>query len=209
MENFFKRLLSLNPQLLFELLKILEAQKVVFMEIENMKISNKFPKELCDYIEISNKILNSIETENLQMTLKFYNKNKVVKEKVNLNFDFTYTKPQGYRLYRGEIKEIHSYKDLYIELCKYFYQKNQKIFKSFIDKTDFNGRTRPYFSKKSEKLINPEYIGDQIFIETSFSANKIRDMLIKIFKTYNVNYSILEIFIKQDRKDKYGYYENK
>ncbi len=208
MKSFFNRLQSLNPQLLFELLNLLEEQNLIFKRIKE-ELSSNFPKELDYYLEISDKILSSIEIENLQVRLKFYDSNKVVENKVNLNHDFTYTKPEGYRIYRGEIKKISSFKNLYIEMCKFFYSTDPQIFINFINKTDFNGQKRPYFSKTKEKMVKPILIGNQVYIETRFSSNKIRNLLIKIFKAYNLNYNILEIFIKQDRKDQYGYYENR
>lgn len=207
MKKFFDQLTEKNPELVLNIKTSLEDQIKYFKEALEYDLTTKDREEIKKYLDNMNTVLDSIEPINIQLRLKEFKLSKIVTNKVTLDHDFTYTKPEGYRLYRGEIVTINSYYDLYVSLCEYFYKLNPVIFRSFPDKTDFNGWKRTYFSLEKSKIRNAVLIGNSVYIETKFPANKIRDLLIKIFSAYNLSFDILEIYIRQDRKEEYRYYE--
>ncbi|MDO5018322.1 MAG: hypothetical protein Q4E02_03390 [Lagierella massiliensis] len=209
MKKFFEELKISNPNLCYKIKNSTKEQEELINRAIEENCSNKTPEELKEHLKFLKKIYNSIKIDDLQLRLDSFENAKIPIKKVTLDHDFTYTKPEGYRLYRGKLIEVNSYQKLYINLCNYFYKLNPKIFRSFPQKTEFNGLRRQYFSFQKYKIKNPTLIQNQIYIETKFTSNKIRDLLIKIFKAYNISFKNLDIFIKQDRKELYGYYERK
>lgn len=207
MKKFFDQLTEKNPELVLNIKISLEDQKKYFNKALEYELNTKDKEEIEKFIDTTNSILNVIEPKDIQLRLKEFELSKITTNKATLDHDFTYTKPEGYRLYRGEIVTISSYYDLYVSLCEYFYKLNPVIFRSFPQKTDFNGWKRTYFSLEKNKIRNGVLIGNSVYIETKFPANKIRDLLIKIFSAYNLSFDILEIYIRQDRKEEYRYYE--
>ena len=207
MKKFFDQLTEKDPELVLNIKKALEDQIKYFGKALEYDLTTKDREEIEKFLDTTNSILDVIEPINIQLRLKEFELSKIVTNKVTLDHDFTYTKPEGYRLYRGEIVTISSYYDLYVSLCEYFYKLNPVIFRSFPQKTDFNGWKRTYFSLEKNKIRNAVLIGNSVYIETKFPANKIRDILIKMFSAYNLSFDILEIYIRQDRKEEHRYYE--
>ena len=207
MKKFFDQLTEKNPELVLNIKTSLEDQKKYLNKALEYELNTKDKEEIEKFIDTTNSILDVIEPKDIQLRLKEFELSKITTNKVTLDHDFTYTKPEGYRLYRGEIVTISSYYDLYVSLCEYFYKLNPGIFRSFPQKTDLNGWKRTYFSLEKNKIRNGVLIGNSVYIETKFPANKIRDLLIKIFSAYSLSFDILEIYIRQDRKEEYRYYE--
>lgn len=207
MKKFFDQLTEKNPELVLNIKTSLEEQKKYLNKALEYELNTKDKEQIEKFIDTTNSILNVIEPKDIQLRLKEFELSKITTNKVTLDHDFTYTKPEGYRLYRGEIVTISSYYDLYVNLCEYFYKLNPVIFRSFPQKTDLNGWKRTYFSLEKNKIRNGVLIGNSVYIETKFPANKIRDLLIKIFSAYSLSFDILEIYIRQDRKEEYRYYE--
>lgn len=207
MKKFFDQLTEKNPELVLNIKTSLEDQKKYLNKALEYELNTKDKEQIEKFIDTTNSILNVIEPKDIQLRLKEFELSKIITNKVTLDHDFTYTKPEGYRLYRGEIVTISSYYDLYVNLCEYFYKLNPVIFRSFPQKTDLNGWKRTYFSLEKNKIRNGVLIGNSVYIETKFPANKIRDLLIKIFSAYSLSFDILEIYIRQDRKEEYRYYE--
>lgn len=207
MKKFFDQLTEKNPELVLNIKTSLEDQKKYLNKALEYELNTKDKEQIEKFIDTTNSILNVIEPKDIQLRLKEFELSKITTNKVTLDHDFTYTKPEGYRLYRGEIVTISSYYDLYVKLCEYFYKLNPVIFRSFPQKTDLNGWKRTYFSLEKNKIRNGVLIGNSVYIETKFPANKIRDLLIKIFSAYSLSFDILEIYIRQDRKEEYRYYE--
>lgn len=207
MKKFFDKLTEKNPELVLNIKTSLEDQKKYLNKALEYELNTKDKEEIEKFIDTTNSILDVIEPKDIQLRLKEFELSKITTNKVTLDHDFTYTKPEGYRLYRGEIVTISSYYDLYVSLCEYFYKLNPVIFRSFPQKTDLNGWKRTYFSLEKNKIRNGVLIGNSVYIETKFPANKIRDLLIKIFSAYSLSFDILEIYIRQDRKEEYRYYE--
>lgn len=207
MKKFFDQLTEKDPELVLNIKTALEDQIKYFRKGLEYDLTTKDREEIEKFLDTTNSILDVIEPINIQLRLKEFELSKIVTNKVTLDHDFTYTKPEGYRLYRGEIVSISSYYDLYVSLCEYFYKLNPVIFRSFPQKTDFNGWKRTYFSLEKNKIRNAVLIGNSVYIETKFPANKIRDLLIKMFSAYNLSFDILEIYIRQDRKEEHRYYE--
>ena len=127
------------------------------------------------------------------------------KDYLTVNDDFTYTKPKGFRFIEGVYKEANSFKDLYIEILNELYDKDPALFQSIENKSRFNGVKKPYFAKEKSKLHKPVKIG-QIYAETHFNTNQIRNMLIRLLKLFDLEENELKIYIRLDHKRKYRYY---
>lgn len=207
MKKFFNQLTEKNPELVLNIKTSLEDQIKYLEKALDYGSTTEDREEIEKFLNATNSILDSIEPIDIQLRLKEFELSKISTTNVTLDHDFTYTKPEGYRLYKGKLVSISSYNELYVSLCEYFYKLDPVIFRSFANKTDFNGLKKAYFSLEKNKIRNAVLIDNSVYIETKFPANKIRDLLVKIFRAYNLSFDILEIYIRQDRKEEYRYYE--
>ncbi len=112
--------------------------------------------------------------------------------------NFTHIRPFGYSFQDGEIREIKTWKDMYIDACKMFLNLNEEKFISFQNKTIMNGESRDYFSDIEEGIDHPYKLKEGIYICIRFDANGFRDMLIKIIKEYNLNVRDFKVYFKAD-----------
>ncbi|HHX69886.1 MAG: hypothetical protein WAO56_11705 [Miniphocaeibacter sp.] len=207
MDRFFEILKEENPQLILNIYDSLENLEKCFNMAQTYDLDLKNHREIKEFYDNIVKIKSLIPVEGIQLSLEILSNEKVFSKSVNLLHDFSYTKPKSYSIYRGKNIEVSSFKELYEQILFYLYKIDKEKLHSLINKTKFNGRTRPYFDKDSKKMINPIRISQNLYAETHFSSNKFRDMLIKIFNLYNIDINNLRIYIKQDKKEKYGYYK--
>lgn len=122
-----------------------------------------------------------------------------------LNDDWTYTKPLSYHLYRGQEIYVKTYRELYVSIIRFLIDKDRMKFREILMKSKFQGIKVPYFSRTAKNMRTPVlYRG--IYIETHFTANKFRDLLIELLHYFHIDPSFLQITIKFDNKTKYQYY---
>ncbi len=115
-----------------------------------------------------------------------------------LNENMRHIRPFGFTFKDEDFIEAHSWKKLYIRTCQFLYSKHQEKFVSFINKTYMNGDVRDYFSKVTETMIEPFKLDDNLFIETKFDANTIRDLIVKILKELGHNTEDYSIYFRAD-----------
>ncbi|QQK07710.1 hypothetical protein [Miniphocaeibacter halophilus] len=207
MDRFFEILKDENPQLILTIYDSLEKLEKSFNMAQTYDLDLKNHKEIKEFYDSIINIKSLIPIEGIQLSLEILSNEKVFSKSVNLFHDFSYTKPKSYSIYRGKNIEVSSFKELYEQILFYLFKIDQSKLYSLINKTKYNGRTRPYFDKEPKNMINPIKISHNLYAETHFSSNRFRDMLIKIFNLYNIDINNLRIYIKQDKKDKYGYYK--
>ena len=112
--------------------------------------------------------------------------------------NFTHIKPYGFKFLNNELVEAKSWKSLYTKACEMFFNLDKDIFMSFENKTNMNGQTRSYFSEEKHEIDFPVKIMDKTYVNTGFSANEYRDILIKILKEYNYDAKEFKIYFRVD-----------
>lgn len=112
--------------------------------------------------------------------------------------NFTHIKPYGFMFLESGLIEAKNWKDLYIKACEIFLRLDEEVFLSFENKTDMNGQSRNYFSKRKYKVDSPVKLLDKIYINAGLGANEFRDMLIKILKEYNYNVIDFKVYFRAD-----------
>ncbi|MDY4253635.1 MULTISPECIES: hypothetical protein [unclassified Clostridium] len=120
----------------------------------------------------------------------------------NLYEDLTHKRPCAIKI-EGNRIEVKDWKSALIKTINYLAKKDPDIIRSFVDNPKMNGKKRIYFSRvKLPTMIVARGIEDaNIYIETNLSANRIRNLLIKMLNKYNISLSDYKIFLKADYSD--------
>lgn len=125
-----------------------------------------------------------------------------IDENLFQKMDFTGTKPIKFKLL-GEEREITSWKDLFFFTCEYLSLLDRGIFDEFVHNPEFKGRTRWYFSYDEKQISTPELINNtNIYAEKNLPANVIRDLLLKMFKRYEIKESDFQVYLKSGYRSK-------
>lgn len=114
--------------------------------------------------------------------------------------NFTYIKPFGFKFLNDETIKARNWNELYIKACQLFLKIDKSTFLTFINKTNMNGQSKNYFSENEEDMERPIKLMEKLYIETDFSANQFRDLLIKIIKEYNFDAIDFKMFFRADYK---------
>ena len=207
MDKFFNILKEENPRLLLKIYNSIEELESSLNIAQTYNLDFKNHKEIKKFYEDIIYIKKEIPIEGIQLSMNILDHEKNFSKFVNLFYDFSYTKPKSFSIYKGKNIEVNSFKDLYENILLYFFKLNSNTMYTLINRTKFNGEFRPYFGKDGSKMISPFKISEKLYAETHFSANKIAQMLIKIFNLYNIDINHLRIFLKYDRKEKFNYYK--
>lgn len=207
MDKFFNILKEENPRLLLKIYNIIEELESCLNIAQTYNLDFKNHKEIREFYEDIISIKKEMPVEGIQLSMNILDNEKHFSNFVNLFYDFSYTKPKSFSIYKGKNIEVNSFKDLYENILLYFYKINSSMMYSLINRTKFNGDIRPYFGKSGVKMSNPFKIAENLYAETHFSSNKIAKILIKIFNLYDIDINNLRIFLKYDRKEKFNYYK--
>ncbi len=155
-------------------------------------IQNHTNTQLYQQIEIKDKQSSFIENERIIKELDN-------KKPHNLTEDFKYKRPCGFVI-RGTPYTTNTWSELYIHICTYLLNTDQKIFNSLESNQDhISNRNNKYFSSNKSDLRSPQKCGSSIYVEMNLSANSIRDCIKRLLKTYNINHADISIYLREDR----------
>lgn len=166
-------------------------------------------EKIADLIQSLNNISNDITIDEIEETeqdetqtqdINYSNKSFDVDAKVphTLYEDFTYTKPAGIKIENTYI-EANEWRDIFNKSCQYLFQKNNKLFISFLDDSTMRGRSRKYFSYNPSDLREANLIkGSDIYLECNVSAIFVRNIIIKMLEKYEIPKRQCNLFIRRD-----------
>ena len=203
MKDVIENIKNYNPQLILELYNNSKALKENLDKINTEPLKGNI--ELNELYNILKDLIKLLPIDGIQLSFVDLDKLKIDREYRKLNEDLTYLRPKGYRLYRGKIVKVNSFKELYINLINYLYRLDSNKIISIINKTEFNGKYKPYFGKNIKEMTKPYKIDYNFYIETHFNANQFRDILLKLFRIYDIDIDFLEIYIDKDFREKNNY----
>ena len=112
--------------------------------------------------------------------------------------NFEHNRPIGFKLF-GNIVEANTWAKVLIETCEILYKMDEKVFISFANDKNMNGKKRDYFSFTDNNIRKPKKLkSTDIFIETNLSANSIKQVIIKMLKKYQIKLQDYVVFYRAD-----------
>lgn len=204
-KNIIENIKNYNPQLILELYDNSNKLKKSLDKINSKLL--KEDEELILLYKNLEELIKLLPIDGIQISFTDMDNIKTDKDYKKLNEDLTYLRPRGYRIYRGKMVEVNSFRELYIDLINFLYRKDSRLLLSIVNKSEFNGKNKPYFGKNYKDMTNPYKIDYNYYIETHFNANQFRDILLKLFRLYNIDLNYLKIYIEKDYREKNNYYK--
>lgn len=126
-----------------------------------------------------------------------------------LTDDFTSKKAKpGAFILDGKEYETDNWQNLLVMVCEILYNRNQKLFKSFVGDKTMQGTRAAYFAYIPDSLSRGVLIpGSKIYVETNRNANYICRMIIKMLGRYEIPVQSFQIIVKKSIVDeiKSGY----
>ncbi len=114
--------------------------------------------------------------------------------------DFTYKRPYGFILRGAAYKDILTWKHLYEAVCRILADLDPDRWAALPDNSNFtSSQNRKAFSHSESDLRGPLPTIRGIFPESHYSANSIRDNMVKLLREFGVNHDELKIYLRQDR----------
>lgn len=180
----------------FEFTTFTKANKQL-ADIEN------YLKDFITDIKVESLISSQSETESAknQTTLDRpdYDSYKVDEKKPHYLYeDFTNKRPVAFSL-DGKRYPVRDWNKLLIMVCEILYKKNPELFKSFIDDTTMQGRTRTYFSNTPSNVVDPKKInGTNIYVMTHNNGRGTCSIVERMIERYDIPVTGMEIFLRAD-----------
>lgn len=206
MKQYFDQLKNENPQLILDIYDHATALRDDFEMADQYEDKDYYTK-VFRFTKILDELIDLLPIDGIQLSLFGELDGEEKKDYFTLQDDFTFTKPKGFKFLDEKYIQVHSFKDLYIEILRILYRKDPILLKSVINKSRFNGSKKAYFSTDKKQLGKPIEIDNDFYCESHFNTQQIRNMLIRIFKLFSLNEEDLIIYIRLDHKRKYRYYE--
>lgn len=115
-----------------------------------------------------------------------------------LSEDFTYTRPYGFVLSGYAVNNLLTWRQLYGALCKALAERDPARFDALPNNPRFISR-RKQFSADPKELRNAQRIARDIYAEVHWSANSLRDVMIKLLDEFGLDQDDLKVYLRQDR----------
>lgn len=117
-----------------------------------------------------------------------------------LDENFTYKRPYGFILRQYADTDILTWRHLYEAVCRILADLDPNRWAALPDNPIFtSAQNRRAFSRDPRDLRSPLPIIQGINVEAHYSANSIRDNMVKLLREFNINQQELKIYLRQDR----------
>ena len=114
--------------------------------------------------------------------------------------DFTYKRPYGFIFHEAAYKDILTWKHLYEAVCRILAECDPMRWAGLPDNAVFiSAQNRRAFSRDEGDLRGPLPPIQGIYPEGHYSANSIRDNMVKLLNEFGINHDELRIYLRQDR----------
>lgn len=121
--------------------------------------------------------------------------------------NFTYTRPAYIEIESHRI-DATQWKELFVKLCEYLIKKNEGLFRSFLHDPTMKGKKYVYFSEDYKIFRDARKLSNSnIYVESNFSAQTIRNIIIKMLEKYKIPKHKCLIYLRKDYSSLHG--ENK
>ena len=167
-------------------------------------------QELYTYESKIDNLLEDINTEDIQISdiedkidsrkeIHNYEEYKVDDRiEHTLKEDFTYKRPCSFKIGNNYTSIVNTWQEMILDTCRYLIKIDEAKFKKLVSNPKLNGRKSAYFSTDKKIMRKPVHIGCGIYIETNMSANSIRNLIIKLLKSYNIPVNNFKVYLRVD-----------
>lgn len=178
-----------------------EAAVMMSRAAELQKISQRI-KSYTDIFELEEVTLVSEDEaiEDIEKKIPNYSDYEVDVSAVHtLHENFVHKRPHAFEL-RGRKVHVTKWKEMFLETCNILAEINPDHISRFPDNPRFNGRKSQYFRTKDPGMMRSPLKLDRldIYVETNFSANDIRNLIIKMIKDYGISAAEYKIYLRAD-----------
>lgn len=138
--------------------------------------------------------------EDIEKTYPNYSDYEVDSNDVHtLHENYVHKRPYAFEL-KGRKIHVNKWKAMLIETCNVLADINLDIIKGFPNNPRFKGRKSQYFrSKDPGSMRSPLKLeGLDMYVETNFSANDIRNLIIRMIRQYRIPTSEYKIYLRAD-----------
>ncbi|NLJ65409.1 MAG: DUF262 domain-containing protein [Christensenellaceae bacterium] len=104
--------------------------------------------------------------------------------------------------YLGLDRDVKSWIEMYEEVIKYLYSRDSSVIIEIATQEDKNGLPYSYFSDRKENLRYVLELDDGIYAEKNTSTNTKIILLRRLFEFYDLDFSDLVFYLKDDSKNK-------
>ena len=113
--------------------------------------------------------------------------------------DFIHKRPCAFMLKNKKVC-VTEWTKVLIETCNQLYEIDKSLIRKFPDEPKLNGRKSKYFTFDTPELLRaPKKLNDlDFYVETHFSANDIRNLIIKMLNYYKIPLSEYRIYLRAD-----------
>lgn len=131
-----------------------------------------------------------------------YGQNKEVLDRTEIHYideDFTGTKLASIE-FKNIRYELKNWKEFYIKMCELFLDLNSSEFLKIAFQSDFKTfKRKPKFSKEKIKMQSEYKLGNNIYMETNYSANEITGMVTVFMNQLNYSKEDLKIYLSEKK----------
>lgn len=138
--------------------------------------------------------------EDIEKTYPNYSEYEVDNTAVHtLHENFVHKRPHAFEL-RGRKVYVTEWKRMLIETCDILAGIDSSIIAGFPNNPKFNGRKSHYFrTENPESMRSPQKFKNmEMYVETNFSANFIRNLIIRMINYYKIPPSEYKIYLRAD-----------
>lgn len=178
-----------------------EAAVMMSRAAELQKISQRI-KSYTDIFELEEVTLVSEDEaiEDIEKKIPNYSDYEVDVSAVHtLHENFVHKRPHAFEL-RGRKVYVTKWKEMFLETCNILAEINPDRISRFPDNPRFNGRKSQYFRAKDPGMMRSPLKLDRLdmYVETNFSANDFRNLIIKMIKDYGIPAAEYKIYLRAD-----------
>jgi hypothetical protein len=122
------------------------------------------------------------------------------REPHDIDEDFTFKRPYGFRLGDSAKSDIKSWRRLFELVCFQLAAEHPERFGTLPDDPKFtSSRGRPYMTRDPQAVRMPVELPGGVYAETHMSANGLRDQIKNLLDTVGIDPLALRIYLRQDR----------
>lgn len=109
------------------------------------------------------------------------------REPHSLDEDFTYKRPYGFTLEGRAYLDLRTWRTLYVRLCQLLVERDREHF------------LKQFGTHNQSALRSPYKVTDDIFVETHYSANAIRDNIRALLEHFDIDPAEFVVYLREDR----------
>ncbi len=112
-----------------------------------------------------------------------------------------YTNKRPFAFELGDKRvETKNWKDLYLQTCEILVETERDKFLGFVASPRMSGKKMKYFSQTVEEgMRTPRKLQClDVWVETNFSANHIRNLIVKMLREYDIPVASFKIYLRAD-----------